>query len=164
MENVFQFISVAQYTFSSFSSWPNFLIQMRSQIGKHVKNNVVDLLTSNFSTTGPVEGLLSSACIMHTFKKYFDYTQCVCGCGIRNVHFMGTLDDWKLLRKKAEELKMFTLPSQAQCSSRIDFRVYLDGVLPILDQFIRTYEGHVDNDFWDTIFDYTKVGVYGASG
>ncbi|CAF1316392.1 unnamed protein product [Rotaria sordida] len=45
-----------------------------------------------------------------------------------------------------------------------DFGIYLDGVLPILDQFIRTYKGDVDNDFWDTIFDYTKVGVYGPSG
>jgi hypothetical protein len=136
---------------------------MRSKIGEHVKNNVIDLLTSNFSTTGSVEGFLSSACIMRTFKKYFDYTQRVCGCGIRNVHFMGTLDDWKLLRKKAEELKMFTLPSQSQYSSNKDFRVYLDGVLPILDQFIRTYEGDVDNNFWDKIFDYTKVYVSGGS-
>jgi hypothetical protein len=136
---------------------------MRSKIGEHVKNNVVDLLASNFSTTGSVEGLLSSACIMHTFKKYFDYEQITMGCGIRNVHFMGTLDDWKLLRRKAEKLKRFTLPSQSKYSSNSDFRVYLDGVLPILDQFIRTYEGVVDNDFWDTIFDYTKVEVCAGS-
>ena len=137
---------------------------MRSKVNTHVKNNVVDLLTANFSTTGPIEGLLSSACIMHTFKKYFDYTHWNVGCGIRNVHFMGTIDDWQLLRKKADELKMFTMPSSTKHSSGNDFREYLDGVLPILDQFIRTYEGNVDNDFWDTIFDYTKVGVYGGSG
>jgi hypothetical protein len=136
---------------------------MRSKISANIKNDVVDLLTSNFSTTGFVEGLLSSACIMHTFKKYFDYTQCVMGCGIRNVHFMGTVDDWKLLRKKAEELKMFTLPPSAENHPQKNFSAYLDGVLPILDQFIRTYEGNVDNNFWDTIFDHTKGGVYGPS-
>jgi hypothetical protein len=136
---------------------------MHSKIRENVKNNVVDLLKSNFSTTGSVEGFLSSACIMHTFKKYFNYEHIMAGCGIRNVHFMGTLDDWKLLRKKAEELKMFTLPSQSKYSSDRDFRVYLDGVLPILDQFIRTYEGDVDNDFWDTIFDYTKIRVCAGS-
>jgi hypothetical protein len=139
---------------------------MQRKIGTHVKNDVVDLLTPNFSTTGPVEGLLSSACIMYTFKEYFDYKQCVCGCGVRNVHFMRTLDDWKLLRKETEELKTFTLtpPPSNDYSARKDFSAYLDGVLPILDQFIRTYKGDVDNDFWDTIFDYTKVGVYGVSG
>lgn len=132
---------------------------MRSKIGDHVKHNVVDLLTSNFSTTGFVESLLSSSCIMHTFKKYFDYTEIVCGCAIRNVHFLGTIDDWKLLRQKVEQLKLFTLPESSRYSSRADFRGYLDGILPILDQFIQTYEGKVDNDFWDTIFDYTKVNV-----
>lgn len=132
---------------------------MRSTIGKHVKNNVVDLLTSNFSTTGFVEGLLSSVCIMQTFKKYFKYTQRICGCGIRNVHFMGTIDDWIMLREKAEQLKLFTLPASSQYSSQGDFRGYLEGILPIFDQFIRTYSGDVDNNFWDTIFDYTKVNV-----
>jgi len=77
---------------------------------------------------------------------------------------MGTLDDWKLLKEKVEELKMFTVPPPADHSSNASFRAYLEGVLPILDQFIQTYEGNVDNDFWDTIFDYTKVGVIGASG
>ena len=57
-----------------------------------------------------------------------------------------------------------TLPSPSERSSKEDFRGYLDGVLPILDQFIRTYEGNVDNDFWDTVFDYTKVEMVGFSG
>ncbi|CAF2104122.1 unnamed protein product [Rotaria magnacalcarata] len=53
---------------------------------------------------------------------------------------MGTIDDSKLLRKKVEELKMFTVPASPHDSVEKDFRVYLDGVLPILDQFIRTNE------------------------
>jgi hypothetical protein len=113
-----------------------------------VKNNIVDLLTSNFSTTGFAEGLLSSACIMHTFKKYFDYTHIMAGCGIRNVHFIGTINDWKLLKKKTQKLKMFTLPSVTQKYPQTGFSAYLDSVLPILDQFIRIYEDNVDNDFW----------------
>jgi hypothetical protein len=31
--------------------------------------------------------------------------------------------------------------------------VYIQGILPILDQFVQTYRGNVDNSFWDTIFD-----------
>jgi hypothetical protein len=136
---------------------------MTDQVGAHVKNNVAGIITSNFSTTGSVEKLLSSVCIMHTFKKYFDYEHLECGCGIRNVHFMGTIDDWILLRKKTEELKLFTVPSSG--TSNRSFHAYLDGVLPILDQFIQTYKGKVDNNFWDAIFDYTKIGVSdGPSG
>jgi hypothetical protein len=137
---------------------------MREALNKHVKNDVVALLTSKYTTTGPVESLLSCAGIMQTFEKYFEYEHMSCGCGIRNVHFLGTLADWQLLRRKAEELKRFTIPSKSSANHYGNFSAYLDGVLPILDQFISTYQGQVDNDFWDHIFDYTHVHKPGPSG
>ncbi len=138
---------------------------MKEEIGKNVKNDIVEVLTSTYSTTGQIESLLSSACIMHTFKKYFDYEHCFVGCGIRNVHFLGTLADWQLLRSKAEKLKNFTKPIANSWDAKYnDFSGYIDGVLPILDEFIRTYQGQVDNKFWDQIFDYTHVHKRGASG
>lgn len=138
---------------------------MKDEIEKNVKNDIVEVLTSTYSTTGQVESLLSCACIMHTFKKYFDYVHCYPGCGIRNVHFLGTLADWQLLRSKAEKLKSFTNPNKPSSSYHFnDFSGYIDGVLPILDEFIRTYQGQVDNKFWDQIFDYTHVHKRGGSG
>ena len=47
------------------------------------------VLTADFTTTGKVESILSTACIMHAFKPYFDYRRMMCICGIRQVHFMG---------------------------------------------------------------------------
>ncbi|CAF1005944.1 unnamed protein product [Adineta steineri] len=145
--------------------WPTFLEEMKSKIGENVKNDVVEVLQSAYSTTGQVESLLSCACIMHTFKKYFDYRHIYIGCGIRNVHFLGTLADWQLLRSKAEKLKSFTIPSKTSSKYQYNnFSAYIDGVLPILDEFIRTYQGQVDNKFWDQIFDYTHVHKIGGSG
>lgn len=112
----------------------------------HIENDLCKLLTNNFSTTTKVESLLSSLIIMNTFKKSFDYTYSINSCGIRNVHFMGTLNDWILLYEKTNQLKLFTLKND-------DFYLYINGILPILDQFIQTYQGNVDNQFWDTIFD-----------
>jgi hypothetical protein len=138
---------------------------MKEEIGKNVKNDIVEVLTSTCSTTGQVESLLSYACIMHTFKQYFDYVHCFPGCGIRNVHFLGTLADWQLVRSKAERLKSFTKSSDSSSNNRYNnFSDYIDGLLPILDQFIRTYQGQVDNNFWDQIFDYTHVHKRGGSG
>jgi hypothetical protein len=79
---------------------------------------------------------------MTTFKNYFEYRDLATMCGIRNVHFMGTLDDWKLLRHKTEQLKNFTAPSKPWDNG---FDSYIDGLLPIIDQFIETYQGNVDN-------------------
>ena len=72
-------------------------------------------------------------------------------CGIRKVHFLGTLDDWLLLRNKTEQLKSFTTPND-------DFSSYIGGLLPVLDQFINTYQGKVDKRFWDKIFDVDHIG------
>ena len=80
------------------------------------------------------------------------------GCSIRNAHFMGTLDDWKVLCQKTEELKNFVLPSEY----RGGFDKYIDGLLPILEQFIQTYQGNVDYQFWNTVMDIKHVS--GESG
>jgi hypothetical protein len=129
---------------------------MRVEIGKNVKNDVTELLTSNFSTTTKIESLLSCVAIMDTFQKYFEYECYMTSCGIRNVHFMGTLDDWKLLRQKTEELKKFST------SDRLSFSSYIDGLLPIIDQFIQTYQGKVDNQFWNKVMDIEHVGGGGS--
>jgi hypothetical protein len=130
---------------------------MRLEMGKHIKHDIKQLLTSNFSTTTKIESLLSSIAIMDTFQKYFEYECYMTRCGIRNVHFMGTLDDWKLLHQKTKELKKFSM------SGLNSFGSYIDGVLPILDQFIQTYQGKVDNEFWNKVMDIEHVGG-GRSG
>ncbi len=130
---------------------------MRIEIGKNVKHNVTELLTSNFSTTTKIESFLSFVAIMDTFQKYFEYECYMTLCGIRNVHFMGTLDDWKVLRQKTEELKKFTV------SGRDNFGSYIDGLSTIIDQFIQTYQGKVDHHFWNKVMDIEHVGG-GKSG
>ena len=145
--NLSEFVRIFSYEENvSINSWENFLQQIHLQMTNHVKNDLCNLLANNFSTTTKVESLLSALTMMSTFKKCLDYTYAINSCGIRNVHFMGTLADWILLHEKANQLKLFTIEND-------DFYGYIDGVLPILEQFIQTYQGNVDNQFWDTIFD-----------
>ncbi|UJR16604.1 hypothetical protein I4U23_003504 [Adineta vaga] len=127
-------------------NWEDFLERMRLEIDKNVKNDITQLLTSTFSTTTSIESLLSSFVLMNTCQKYFDYECYITKCGIRNVHFLGTLDDWKLLRKKIRDLKN-----------------YINAVLPIIDQFIRTYQNDIDQEFWNKVMDIEHVGG-GRSG
>lgn len=129
---------------------------MRIQIGQVVKNDIVNSLTANFSTTGLIESLLSCAATMDTFKNYFEYRCFITRCGIRNVHFMGTLEDWNLLYQKTENLKKFTK------GGNDTFATYIDGVLPILQKFIDTYNNIVDNQFWNKVMDIEHVGGGGS--
>ncbi|CAF1135814.1 unnamed protein product, partial [Didymodactylos carnosus] len=111
--------------------WKLFFIDMQQEINKNVKGEICELLTANFTSTGKVEALLSAGCLMHTFQPYFDYTGYSCiSCGIRQVHFLASAR---------------SAPAQ--------FNNYLDGLLPIFDQFIETYEGRVDQSFWIKVCD-----------
>jgi len=134
--------------------WDDFFGQMVKEIDKNVKGNIVSILKSNFSTTGKVEAILSNACIMDSFQKYFSYGRCIPCCGIRNVHFLGSLDDWLSLRKKADDICSFDEEPGLLGKKRGDFSKYIQNLLPILDEFINTYKGNVNNKFWDKIMNF----------
>ncbi|CAF1395877.1 unnamed protein product [Adineta ricciae] len=127
--------------------WRDFFGKMQIQISKNVKSSeIVDNLINNFSTTTEIELVLSYACIMDTFQSYFEYSRCIPGCGIRNVHFQGTLFDWKLLKEKTEQLMSLTIRNDS-------FFQYLQNLIPILNEFIETYQGNVNVEFWNHIVD-----------
>jgi hypothetical protein len=83
---------------------------MKREIDKNVKGEISDILIANFTTTGPIESLLSAACMMHTFRHYFDYIRMRSICGIRQIHFMG--ECWiKNISKAHSHLPIFFLLS-----------------------------------------------------
>jgi len=54
---------------------------MKVKICKNAKEEIDRVLTDDLSTTDKVKLILLAACIIHTFKTYFDYQQVM--------HFMG---------------------------------------------------------------------------
>jgi hypothetical protein len=125
------------------NDWTEFF----EEIMKMIKNNAksVELLESSFSTTGFVETFVSTAAVMDSFKEYFTYGRMIPMCGIRNALFMGTLDDWTLLRSKLMTLGQYDVDGK--------WRKYTDDLVPILEKFIDTFNGDVDNEFWSHIMD-----------
>ncbi|CAF4526994.1 unnamed protein product, partial [Rotaria sp. Silwood2] len=81
-------INLTVEDFQREDEWDNFFDAMKVKIMQNVKDDVCRVLTADFTTTGKVESILSSACIMHAFKPYFNYRRMRCICGIRQVHFM----------------------------------------------------------------------------
>ena len=133
-------------TVSAESEWNEFFTLMIEQIKLNTTNSVCDILEANFSTTGPVEKLISNAVIMDFFKQYFDYTRCTPCCGIRNIKFMGKLSDWISLIDKFKKLESFTLDKPDD-----SFKSYIKNLVPILEKFVDTYNNKVDLDFWNRI-------------
>jgi hypothetical protein len=60
---------------------------------------------------------------MDAMQHYFEYIM-VCGCGIPKVKMTGTLEDWNLIREKAENMRKY------------DCEKWIDSLIPILDKLI----------------------------
>ena len=119
--------------------WPLLFDQFSEEIKKHVGDETHDLLTPNFTTTGPVERAAAQVVLMDCFKQYFLY-QFVCICGIPEITLKGTVEDWKLLREKAMSL------------GRYGLEWWTKELRPVLDQFVAAASGKVDKRFWSSIY------------
>jgi hypothetical protein len=76
---------------------------------------------------------------MKSMDSYFTYGMGG-GCGIPKVKFLGTLDDWEIVRKRLEALDNYG------CAD------WVNALLPVIDKFIAAYQGEVDVEFWDMCF------------
>jgi len=129
------------------SQWDEFFQLMIKEIANNTKGEIVSNLQCNFSTTTLIEQCLSTAVIMDSFKKYFSYGRMIPCCGIRNVHFMGNLDDWTKLKTKISSLKQYSGKDQR-------WPQYIEGVLEVIDQFIVTFKGTPNKEFWNKIMNF----------
>jgi hypothetical protein len=120
--------------------WPEAFAAFSEQIAAHV-GKMRDLVVADFSTTGPLERAASEVVLMDAFQAYFEY-EMMCGCGIPSITLLGTPDDWRSVRRRAAMLSEFGL------------EWWTDALLPVLDEIVRTAEGHVDTAFWRSFFRY----------
>jgi len=131
---------------SPLNDWPSVFPEFAQAIGGFIGKDAVEMVTCNFSTSGPTERIVSQITLMDTVQHYFEY-EMVCGCGIPSIGLRGTNEDWKSIRAKAEKLQRFGL------------EWWLKELLPVLDQFVNAAQGKQDTKFWRAICNFS-----GASG
>lgn len=141
-------LTVTTWNEQSESQWYEFFTLMQNEISKNTKGDIIDLLQSNFTTTGLVEQMVSTAAVMDSFKQYFKYNRCIPLCGIRNVCFTGSLEDWQSIIQRARSLMKYDVGES--------WKSFINGIEPILQNFVSTYEGHVDQNWWNTIMNIER--------
>ena len=90
----------------------------------------------DFSTTTDDIKYVGNLSIMCAFKKYFDYTMMVFGCGIPSVTLKGTVQDWERILEKLQLLRKY------------EFDHWINENEPIIKKLIETRKGNIDIDFW----------------
>ena len=119
--------------------WPDVFDEFSKQIQKHVGDKTHDVLTPEFSTTGPTEKAAAQIVLMDSFKEYFSYTVMTL-CGIPEITLEGTMDDWKKLRDRVLGLAPY------------DLDWWITALKPVLDQFVAAASGSVDREFWSNFY------------
>ena len=114
----------------------NFSEQINKQMKEYLGEKILDILTPNFSTTTYDSKIIGQISIMGAFKKYFDYTMMLCGCGIPYIILEGTAQDYKEIISKAKEL------------SKYKFDWYIKKIIPHIEKMVEAKEGKVDVDYF----------------
>lgn len=94
-----------------------------------------DLIVADFSTTGPIEKAASEVVLMDAMQSYFVYTV-MTRCGFPTITLLGSVEDWKSVRRRAEVLSEYGL-GWWTCH-----------LLPVLDKFVEAASGSPDPEFW----------------
>ena len=134
------------------ADWPKLIGGFASQIDQYTKGDIANIITADFSTTGPVERVASQVTLMESVKSYFDYTVITIICGIPSITLTGTPEDWQRVLDKTRGLKQYGLDH------------WIESLEPILTEFVHAAEGHPNQGFWQDIVKKKQVDeVRGAS-
>ena len=131
--------------------WPKVIGEFAFKINQNTKGDIANIITADFSTTGPVERVVSQVTLMESVKSYFDYTVMVI-CGIPSITLTGTPEDWQRVLDKTMKLKHYGLDE------------WIGSLEPILKEFVRAAEGHPNRGFWQNIVMKKRVDEVRGSG
>jgi len=103
-----------------------------------------ETLLCDFSTTTSVTRTASEVVLLDCYASYFEYMM-TCVCGIPKITLTGSVEDWQRIRARIEILETFGL----------DW--WVSRLRPILDEFIKTAQGHPSLAFWKAIYKPRKT-------
>ena len=121
------------------ADWPKLIGDFAAQIDSFTKGDIANIITADFSTSGPVERVASQVTLMESVKSYFDYKAIWLICGIPSITLKGTPEDWQRVLDKARGLKQYGLDK------------WVESLEPILTEFVRAAKGHPNQGFWQDI-------------
>ncbi|WP_441291216.1 DUF4419 domain-containing protein [Sorangium sp. KYC3313] len=127
-------------------AFPEFSTQIAARVGK-----LSELVTGNFSTTGPVERMASELTVMTPFVPDYEWQppfpadMVFPNRGIPRIHLLGTADDWRWICQRAAAFGQFGAERWTRA------------LLPVLEQLVAAAEGRQDSAFWRSFFRYENA-------
>lgn len=132
----------------------SFSEQINEQMKEYLGEEILNILTPDYTTTDYDSTIVCKISIMGAFKKYFKYEMHLCGCGVPYIILEGTSEDYEKIISKAEKLKKY------------DFAWYIDRVIPHIKKMVEAKNGNIDTNYFKNMVQDQKENewVSGLSG
>jgi hypothetical protein len=127
---------------ASAEEWETAFPQFVEQMSENTKGDIINILSADFSTTGPVEKVASQITVMDAMEPYYEFIVMMAGCGIPEITLKGTPEDWQKVLDKTKLL------------ARYDLEWWTSELVPLLEQFVRASKGKIKKSFWREMFKY----------
>ena len=127
------------------NDWTATFATFSQKIEDNTGKGLLELVTGDFSTTGPVEKAAFQITLMDAMKSYFEYSLTT-SCGIPSIILEGTVEDWQEIESKTQALAQY------------DLAVWVEALMPVLQEFTNAAKGKPDNDFWQSMYKWNEVG------
>ena len=131
----------------------DFSIKINEELKKYLGEEILDILTPNFTTTTKDSTIVCKISIMSAFKKFFNYRMILCGCGVPYLILEGTSEDYKKIIEKAKKLRKY------------NFDWYIDRIIPHIQKMVDAKEGNIDVEHFKNMIQKAEKTepVYGPS-
>ncbi|GAA4315991.1 DUF4419 domain-containing protein [Compostibacter hankyongensis] len=129
--------------------WEEVLNALTGQIAENTDPGLLKTLIPDFSTTTVTDRVAAQITAMESMQPYFDFVVIVISCGIPGITLEGSPADWQRVREKTRQLRKYRLGW------------WVDGLDPVLKEFVNASGGHIDTAFWRDMFKYHTKEQYG---
>ena len=85
----------------------DFSSQINEQVIEFLGEDVLNILTPDFTTTDKEKIIIFKISIMGAFKKFFKYIMHLCGCGIPYLIIEGIAEDYEKIYSKTKYLRKY---------------------------------------------------------
>jgi len=134
----------------STADWELVFPQFSEQIKDNITNSELQsVIAGKFSTTTVTDQACHEIALMSAMKNYFSYKMYTL-CGIPQITLFGQQKDWEDLYNRTKSLGDYMLPSFSQ--------QWLNCLLPVLQEFINTFKGNVNKEFWNRMVKRVRIG------
>ncbi|KAF0475810.1 hypothetical protein F8M41_024512 [Gigaspora margarita] len=133
-----------------YGDWLQIIEQLSNAADRQVEIlDLKQLFECDFSTSTKASITASKIILLDSKKAYFRY-RLRGGCGIPKVTLEGTLTDWLHLQEKVKKL----------CNLGLNLDFWLSRLEPVITQFIDTYKGNVDENFWNMVISQIPLSTF----